>query len=167
MTRLLARSNAVLAGTLTLLVLGAGSAEAQSIQVLTINATVLSRAELTLSPTLISFPDANPTTTPSIPANVPVAVTARVRTTGTPTLGVVANADLTSPLNTIGVNQVTWTATAPFAPGTMNFGTSQNAATFAAGSGQYSGTYTFALANSWNYPIGAYTTTATYTLTAP
>jgi hypothetical protein len=167
MTRLLARRNAVFAGALTVLVLGAGSAQAQSTQVLTINARVLSRAELTLSPTTINFPDANPTTTPSIAANTPVAVTARVRTNGQPTLGVVANADLTSGSDTIAVNQVTWTATAPFVAGTMNFGTSQNAASFAIGSGSYSGTYTFALANSWNYAIGAYSTTATYTLTAP
>ncbi len=167
MTRLLTRCNAVFAGVLTVLVLGAGSAKAQSIQVLTINASVLSRAELTLFPTTINFLDANPTTTPFIPAYSTVAVTARVRTTGIPTLGVVANADLTSGPDTIGVDQVTWTATAPFVAGTMNFGTSQNAATFVAGSGQYSGTYTFLLANSWSYAVGAYTTTATYTLTAP
>ena len=167
MTRLLTRWNAVFAGVLTVLVLGAGGAEAQSIQVLTINATVLSRAELTLLPTTINFPDANPTTTPSIPADSTVAVTARVRTTGTPTLRVLANGDLTSGPDTIGADQVTWTAGAPFIPGTMNIVTPQDAATFGAGSGQYTGTYTFALANSWSYAVGAYTTTATYTLTAP
>ncbi len=167
MTKLLIRFHTVLAGVLTVLVLGAGSAEAQSIQVLTINASVLSRAELTLSPTTINFPDANPTTTPSIAADSPVAVNARVRTTGTPTLRVLANADLTSGPDTIGADQVTWTAGAPFIAGTMNIVTPQDAATFVAGSGQYSGTYTFALANSWSYAVGAYTTTATYTLTAP
>ncbi len=167
MTRLLTGCKAVFAGVLTVLVLGAGSAEAQSTQVLTINASVLSRAELTLSPTTISFPDANPTTTPSIAANVPVDVTARVRTNGLPTLQVLANGDLISGPNSIAANQVTWSAAAPFIGGTMNTGTPQNAATFVVGSGLYSGTYTFALANSWSYAIGAYSTTATYTLTAP
>ena len=151
----------------TVLILSAGGAEAQTTQVLTINASVLSRAELTLSPTTINFPDASPTTTPSIPADSTVAVTARVRTTGTPTLRVLANGDLTSGPDTIGADQVTWTAGAPFIAGTMNIVTPQDAATFVPGSGQYTGTYTFSLANSWSYAVGSYTTTATYTLTAP
>jgi hypothetical protein len=149
---------------------GTGAASAQTTQNLTINATVGSWAVLSLSPTTISFPNANPSTTPSIPANTTVAVTADVRTAGTPTLTVLANGDLVSGGNTIGINNVTWTASgAPFIAGTMNRTTAQSAATFAAGGGTYSGTYTYSLANSWAYvPSGtAYTQTATYTLTAP
>ena len=156
----------VIGGLFSLLL--SGTVEAQSVQVLTINATVSSRAELTLSPTTINFPDANPTTTPIIPADSTVAVTARVRTTGTPTLRVLANGDLTSGGDTIGADQVSWTAApVPFVAGTMNTSTAQDAATFAVGSGQYSGTYTFSLVNAWSYAVGSYTTTATYTLTAP
>ena len=148
--------------------LWAAAAAAQSSQTLTINATVSSRAELTLSPTTISFPDADPTATPSIPANTTVSVTARVRSSGTPTLKVLASGDLASGGNSIGIGNVTWTASgAPFIAGTMSKTTAQDAATFSAGSGAYSGTFVYALANSWNYAVGSYSQTATYTLTAP
>jgi len=141
---------------------------AQSTQTLTINATVSARAELTISPTTINFPDASPTTTPSIPANSTVSVTANVRTGGTPTLKVLANGNLTSGANSIAITNVTWTASAaPFIAGTLNSATSQDAATFSSGSGSYSGVFTFALANSWARADGSYTQTATYTLTAP
>ena len=137
---------------------------------LTINATVASRAELTLSPTTINFPDASPTTSPSIAANSTVSVTARVRTgsASTPTLTVLANGDLVSGAQTIAISNVTWTASgAPFIGGTMNKTTAQNAASFSQGSGTYAGSYSYSLANSWSYDTGSYTQTATYTLTAP
>ena len=156
----------VIAGLCSLLPIG--TAEAQDTEILVINATVLSRAELTLSPTTINFPDASPTTTPSIPANETVAVTANVRTSGIPTLQVLAAGDLLSGTDTIAISNVTWTASAaPFIAGSMSTVTDQDAATFSTGSAQYSGTYTFALANLWTYAVGSYTTTATYTLTAP
>jgi hypothetical protein len=150
------------------MLLWATAARAQSTQTLTINATVSSRAELTLSPTTISFADADPTSTPSVPANTTVSVTARVRSSGTPTLRVLANGDLTSGGNSIAIGNVTWTATgSPFIAGTMNKTTAQDAATFSAGSGSYTGTYSYFLANSWNYAVGSYSQTATYTLSAP
>ena len=148
--------------------LWAGPAAAQSTQTLTINATVSSRAELTLTPTTISFPDADPTSTPSVAANTTVSVTARVRSSGTPTLKVLANGDLASGGNSIAISNVSWTASAsPFIAGTMNKTTAQDAATFSAGSGSYSGAYSYFLTNSWNYAVGSYSQTATYTLTAP
>ncbi len=146
------------------------NALAQSTQVLTINATVSARAELTLSPTTITFADASPTTTPSIQAGSVVTVTAKVRTgsSSTPTLVVQANGDLESGGDTIAIGNVRWTASgAPFVAGTMNKTTAQDAAAFGTGSGSYSGTYTYFLANSWSYPTGSYSQTATYTLTAP
>jgi hypothetical protein len=151
------------------LVFGAANASAQTTATLTINATVGPRAELSISPTTITFPDANPTTTPSIPANTTVAVTASVRTAGTPTLRVLANGDLTSGGDTIAISNVTWTASgAPFIAGTMNRTTAQDAATWsAAQSGTWTGTYSYFLANSWAYAVGSYTQTVTYTLTAP
>jgi hypothetical protein len=143
---------------------------AASTQTLTINATVSSRAELTLSPTSISFADASPTTSSTIAANSTVAVTANVRTgsASTATLNVLANGDLTSGSDHIAISNVTWTASgAPFIAGTMNKTTAQSGATFAVGSGSYSGTYTYTLANSWGYNTGSYAQTVTYTLTAP
>ena len=151
-----------------LAVVSVATAHAQDTEILTINATVASRAELILSPTTINFPDANPTTTPSIPADSTVAVTANVRTTGTPTLAVLSNGNLISGGDTIAITNVTWTASgAPFIAGTMNAVTAQDAATLSAGSGQYTGTYSYFLANSWSYAIGSYTQTVVYTLTAP
>ena len=147
---------------------GAALAQSSSQQTLTINATVASRANLVISPTTINFPDANPQTTPSIAADSTVSVTAQMRTAGTPTLKVLAAGDLAAGGNTIAVSNVTWTASpAPFSAGTMNKTTAQNAAAFSAGGGSYAGTYTFSLANNWAYAPGSYTTTATYTLTAP
>jgi len=161
----LCRSICVLCGAL---VLGATAASAQTTQTLTINASGAIRAELTLTPTTISCPYADPTATPSIPANTTVSVTAKVRSSGTPTLKVLANGDLASGGDSIAIGNVTWTASGgPFIAGTMNKTTSQDAATFSAGSGSFSGTFTYKLANSWNYAVGSYAQTATYTLTAP
>lgn len=138
---------------------------------LTINATVAARATLTLSSTTIDFPDADPDAVPSIGATQnPVTVTARVRTgaANTPTLTVLAGGPLTSGGDTIPISNVTWTAGgAPFIAGTMNAVTAQSAATLPNGSGGYTGTFSYFLANSWAYNIGSYTASATYTVTAP
>lgn len=137
---------------------------------LTINATVSARAELALAPTTINFADASPTTTASVPADNPVAVTARVRTgrATAATLTVAATTDLVSGSDSIPISNVSWTASgAPFIAGALNLTTPQSAATFGNGSGLFTGTYNFALANSWNYNTGSYTATVTYTLTAP
>jgi len=156
--------------TAMVLLLSSAMLAATGSATLTINATVASRAEIALAPTTINFPDASPTVTPSIAADNPVAVTARVRTgrTTAATLTVAAPADLISGSDTIAINNVSWTASgAPFIAGTMNSTTPQNAATFANGSGLFSGTFNFFLANSWAYNIGSYSGIVTYTLTAP
>ncbi|MBZ5537418.1 MAG: hypothetical protein LAO31_15795 [Acidobacteriia bacterium] len=152
------------------LVLLMGTSTFAATQTLTINATVAARAELTLAPTTINFADASPATSPNITANTPVTVTANVRTAkaSTATLMALAGTDLTSGTDTIPITAVTWTASAlPFIAGTMSHTSAQSGATFSAGSGSYSGTYTFTLANSWSYNTGSYVATVTYTLTAP
>lgn len=137
---------------------------------LTINATVAARAKLTISPTTINFPDADPDVTASIPANEnAVTVSAKIRTSaaGNATLTCLANGDLTSGSNTIAINNVSWTATGSgFSNGTMNASTAQSVGTWT-GSGNRSGTFSFFLANSWAYTVGSYAQTATYTLSAP
>ncbi len=162
-------AGAALAVTGLLAAAPAGAATAT--QDLTINATVAARATLTLGSATINFPDADPDAVPSIAAaENPVAVTARVRTgrASTPTLTVLANSDLTSGADTIPISNVTWTAAAaPFVGGTMNATTAQSAATFGSGSGSYSSTFSYFLANSWAYNTGNYAATVTYTLTAP
>lgn len=144
---------------------------ATATQNLTINATVAARATLTLSSVTINFPDADPDAVPSIAATEnPVTVTARVRTgaASTPTLTVLAGGPLTSGADTIPISNVTWTAgAAPFIAGAMSDVTGQSAAALPNGSGGHTGTFSYFLANSWAYNIGAYTASVTYTLTAP
>jgi hypothetical protein len=136
----------------------------------TINATVSAAASLTVSTGTLTFPNSNPETVPSIgPTEGVVSITAKARTSaGSPvTLTLNAAADLKSGSDTIAISNITWTASgAGFAPGTMAVLTEVTVASWT-GSGNRSGSQTFAMANSWDYATGSYTTTATYTLTAP
>jgi hypothetical protein len=139
-------------------------------QTLTINATVAARAKLVLAPTVINFPDADPDVTPSIAAtenSVNVLSNVRTSSAGNATLTCQANGDLASGGDAIPITNVTWTATgAGYVAGTMNSGTAQSVGSWT-GSGAYTGSLDFFLANSWAYNIGNYTQTVTYTLTAP
>lgn len=120
----------------------------------------------------ISFPDADPDNTPSIPASSNVTVNYKVTSNaaGNWLITVIAATDLTSGLATIPISNVTWTATPvpPFQAGTMNTSVQQ---TVASGSGNVSttktGTMVFRLANAWAYNVGNYTATFTFTMTAP
>lgn len=162
--------------SICLVVLGclglAGSAWASDTdtKTLTINATVKARAKLTLSPDTINFADADPDDLPSIAADYPVTVTAKVRTgsSSKPDLVVQANGDLKNANgDIIEIGNVSWNATGSgFKDGTMDKSTAQDVASWT-GSGNRSGTLRFFLANSWDYATGSYTATATYTLTAP
>ncbi len=135
-----------------------------------VNATVTARAKLTLGSASMSFPDADPDTVPLVPSSLgALTITAKGRTTigSTVTLVVLASSDLQSGLDTIPAGNLTWTATgAGFVGGTVNKTTAQTVGSWVS-SGQWSGTQSYALANSWNYSTGTYTTTLTYTLTAP
>jgi hypothetical protein len=137
---------------------------------LNIGATVSSTAKLALGAASISFANADPDTTSSITASPdPVTVTAKAKTTtaGNVTLTVVTGGDLTSGSDTIAITNVTWTAGgAGFVAGTMDKTTPQSAGSWT-GSGNRSGTFSYALANSWAYATGSYTATATYTLSCP
>jgi len=138
-------------------------------ETITINATVSAKAKLTLGVAAINFADADPDTVPSIAAGEnPVSVTVKAHTgsASTVTLTVAADGDLDSGTDTIDITNVTWTATgAGFVAGTMN--TSAQSAGSWTGSGQQSGTFSYSLANSWDYNAGSYTQTVVYTLTAP
>lgn len=149
----------------------AGAAFAQTdSKPLTVNAAVNARASLTLGTTSISFPDADPDTVPSIASSpASVSVTAKVRTgsASTATLTHLAADDLKSGSDVIGINNVTWTASGGgFVPGTMNKTTAQTAGSWT-GSGNRSGSFSYFLANSWDYATGSYNASTSYTLTAP
>jgi hypothetical protein len=136
----------------------------------TATATITAVAKLTMSSTSIAFPDADPDTTPAIPASGgEITITAKARTTigNTVTLVVQAANDLKSGLDTILATQLTWTATgAGFVAGTMSKTAAQPVASWTS-SGSWSGTQSYTLLNSWTYATGTYSTTLTYTLTAP
>ncbi len=134
---------------------------------LTVNASVSSRAKLTLDAASITFADADPDTFPTITATaLNVTVKAR-KASGNVTLAVAADGPLTSGSDTIALTKLTWTAGGDpgFVGGTMAT-TDQSLAAFTA-SGNFAGTQTYVLANDWTYATGNYTATITYTLTVP
>lgn len=164
---------AVWAAAVACLALLTASAEgwaATDQQSLTINATVSAKAKLTLGEAAINFPDADPDSVPSIAATEnPVSVTVKAQTgsASSVTLTAQANGDLDSGTDTIAITNVTWTAAGDpgFVAGTMDT-VAQSAGSWT-GSGNRSGTFSYALANSWDYMPGSYSQTVVYTLTAP
>lgn len=122
--------------------------------------------------TTVTFPDADPETDSSIPANeVSLAINAKVRVGSSPaTLTWIAADDLKNLNNdVIPIGNVTWTKTgAGFLAGTLTKtgGTAAPVGSWTA-SGSYDGTIIPVLANSWLYKAGSYSATSTLTLSAP
>ena len=144
---------------------------AQQTGPLAVNMAVNERAKLTLGVAAINFADADPDTTPSIPATEnAVSVTAKVRTgvSSTSTLTHRASGNLSAgPGITIPITNVSWTATgAGYVAGTMSSSSNVPVGSWT-GSGSYSGTFSYFIVNSWSYTTGSYTVSTTYTLTAP
>jgi hypothetical protein len=128
------------------------------------------RLEISVSPTSIAFPSANPDVSPVIAA-APVVVTIRIRQSSGPwSLTVLANGDLIAGASTVDITNVSWAATPapPFQNGTLSKTVAQR---MASGTGNVNpatnGSVTFRLANSWNYDAGVYTQTVIFTLSAP
>jgi hypothetical protein len=131
-----------------LLLAGAGPATAQTLT-------------LSLSPSTISFPSADPDTAPTIAAS-PVTVTYGVRDSNandTWTLTVQALGDLTSGSATIPIGNISWTASPqpPFQDGVLSW---TMARTLASGNTDIrparTGTVVFSLSNLWTYTTGTY-----------
>jgi hypothetical protein len=166
--RLMRRELAVIAVCVLLAATATGAASLP--RTATATATVNALAKLTLSGAPLAFAGADPDTVPNIPASGgPLTITAKCRTTlgSTVLLSVIASSDLRSGLDVIPVSQLSWTgAGAGFASGTMSTSASQTVGTWTS-SGSWIGTQTYALVNSWSYSTGTYTTTLTYTLSAP
>ena len=171
------KCKAMMLTILALILIGAGAAWGASTATkdVTLSATVSSSAKLTLATSTISFPDGDPDAALPIAATEnPAVVTAKVKTgsASTATLKVLAATDLTSGTDTIDITNVTSTATNSsgsfFEAGPVPWSKSSPGATVGQGnSGSFAGTFNWFLANSWDYPTGNYTATATYTLTAP
>lgn len=159
-----------------LTLVGAGAAwGVQATADVKVAATVSSSAKLTLAASTITFPDADPDTVKSIPANENGAiVTAKVKTgsSTTATLKVLAADDLKSGTDTIAITNISSSATNTsgsfFSAGPIAWSkTSPGVTVGQGGSGSYTGTISWFLLNSWNYATGSYTANATYTLLAP
>ncbi|MGA2228754.1 MAG: hypothetical protein ABSH41_30330 [Syntrophobacteraceae bacterium] len=145
-----------------------------SIVITDVNAESTCSATLTIDKSSITFPNASPTSNPSVPAaENPVGVTASVRIDdgGTVTLTALAGGDMVSGGNTIPINRVSWAASAGDSNGGLIAGTMSKDAPQPAGSwtksDSYTGSFSFFLANSWSYATGTYTQNVTYTITAP
>jgi hypothetical protein len=152
--------------TLRLMATGA----ATQTRTFTLNLTVSPRAKLGFGMLSLSFPDASPNTVPSIPANEnPVSVTSSTRTGSslTATLNCLAGGDLIAGTSSIPIGNMTWQSTGSgYVPGTMSKTAGQTTGSWT-GPGQRTGTLSYFLSNSWSYTTGNYSTTITYTLTAP
>ena len=129
------------------------------------------RLELSISPTVITFPPSDPDSTPVI-ASVPITVSYRVRQAQGLNwqLTVLAGGNLVSGGSTVDISNVTWIASPapPFRNGTLNHTVEQ---VVAAGVGNVNptatGSITFRLKNSWTYDTGTYTQTVVFTLSLP
>jgi hypothetical protein len=124
---------------------------------------------LQVQPTTITFASNDPDAVPVITA-APIRVSyIALGTRRNPwTITIRAEGDLTSGASTIPIGNISWQATPspPFRNGTL----STAAQTLATGTGLINvqrGDLTFRFINSWNYPVGAYTQTITFTLSSP
>lgn len=136
----------------------------------TLNATLPPTARLSISTSSVTFPDANPDLVPVIGSSPPaVTITAKARASSgaTVTLTVEATDDLRSGMDTIPVNNVTWTAAGPgFVAGTLSRSSPQILGTWG-NSGVQTGQQSFLFANRWTYAPGTYSVTLVYTLSSP
>jgi hypothetical protein len=129
------------------------------------------KLDLSLSPSVITFPASDPDVVPVILAP-PVQVTYRVRQNNNApwSLTVLAGGDLISGASKVDISNVTWVATPapPFQGGTLSNTVAQRVAS---GTGNVNpdaiGSITFRWANSWTYSTGTYTQTVIFTLSAP
>jgi hypothetical protein len=153
-----------------LVIISAGAFAATDTKTLTINVLVGCAATLTIDKTAINFANANPDTAPNIAAvegAVGVHVKIRTGVATEATLVHLADGPLTSGSDTIAINNVSWIATGTgFTAGTMSSSAPVSAGSLV-GSGTYDGAFIYTLVNSWDYAVGSYTTSSTYTLAAP
>lgn len=153
-----------------LLLAGENAGAATQTALVDVDAEVASTVQLSISPQSINFPDADPDVTPYINAmENPVTVTVQAQTGKNKpvTLTVLAQGDLVSGADSIPIGNVRWTATGEgFVSGTMSKSAAVTAGAWV-GPGVRRGTFSYTLANSWNYHQGSYRATVVYTLSAP
>lgn len=154
----------------SLALIAGGAFAATDTKNLTVNVEVGSYSNLTLGVDAINFPSADPGTTISISATegaVAVAAQARTGSNDAATLTIQAATDLTSGSDTIAISNVSWTAEGDPGYESGSMSTSPVVAGSWTGPGNRTGTFTYSLANSWDYVTGSYSASTTYTLSAP
>ncbi len=128
------------------------------------------QARLSFSATSVTFPDADPTSTPlvaSVPVDITVTVRARVQRNAQVTLTVQSTDDLRSGVTVLPAALITWTTTgAGFAGGTLSRSAQQLVGRWT-GSGIKVGTQNYRFENRWTHPTGVYSATLVYTLASP
>jgi hypothetical protein len=136
----------------------------------TVTVHVNARAKLTLTATAVDFADTDPDSGGGVINATPFNVNVKARTTRTGTV----NLDVSAPDfsngsgDSIAIGKLSYAATGstgyvagnPFTTGAASAGTWT-------GSGNQAGTHTYTLVNDWAYNTGTYTSSVTYTLTAP
>jgi hypothetical protein len=127
--------------------------------------------DLSVSPTIVTFPNSDPDTVPLVTATMQVTYRIRQNTVNRPwTMTILANGHLVAGGATVDISNVSWVATPspPFQSGVLSRTVAQR---IASGLGNVSSTsqgqITFRLTNSWNYDAGLYTQTIVLTLSAP
>jgi hypothetical protein len=128
------------------------------------------RAKLTVEKNTVTFPNRDPNKRELIPAlenDAQVIVKVRTEKRHLVNLLVIANADLTSGSDTIPVQNAIWQASGPgFVNGTLGKTTPQMAGPWIGG-GVRERYFPYYLRDSWNYQVGNYQATVTYTLVSP
>ena len=108
------------------------------------------------------------TVTPALAT--PLTVTAKARTSPNQRviLTVQANGPFTSGVSTIPASKLSWTTTGTGfnASGTASSNAAKQVGSWR-GSGVWTGVQTYAFTDDWNYAVGVYTLTMTYTLSSP
>lgn len=164
------RAGLLCAGIVCAAIATTGTAQAaiDNSQTQTVTANINSAASLTLGSHTVTF-TSNTGAGAIAQTEAAITVAANVRTTaaGVPTLTMSASGPLSDGSDTIALSNLTWVGTNDLTASGTTSTTEQTVATLATGCGTYTGNMTFSLANSWTYPTGVYTTTLTYTLTAP
>jgi hypothetical protein len=139
----------------------------------TVTASVGEAASLTISPTTVTFPSADPGTVASIP-NSEGAISMSARTRIAANVDTIVLLESTGDLSTGGATPLTiGSGNVSYALGGANFSgaatmvnsPSQRTLGSFTGPGVRTGTISYALANSYAYQPGTYTTTFRYTLT--
>jgi hypothetical protein len=155
----------LLSGILILML--SGFAIAANTASVSITATVSPSATLEVVPLAIVFPDSDPDSG-AITGTV-LTITSKVKTGGIHAADLTWKApDLSNGTDTIAISNVSWTAQGTgtgYVDGTLS-NTDVNVGHWTH-SGNYVGTLTPKLVNSWDYNVGTYTSASTFTLSSP